>query len=826
VTDKTTLTTGIDNFVGTANNDTFDATQNATGPTDTLNSLDSLDGGAGNDTLKIVETSAIDTTALSGVSIKNIETANLTSTSTVTANTTGWTGLTALNAVSADDVALTASATTDVTVNASALTAAGGSNELTVNGGKNVTTTSADALTVGGGTTSSDIAIGGTTAASGAVKVTHTENVSDDTVAGADTGTTSTITVTGGTTIDITSNAIVGAAENAGDIATIGAISATGNSNTTSVSVTQSAATPVYDGTDNKNIKITNGGVTIADGNAATASDTINTVTLANYGASSIDSTVLSTLNLTGGSTAALASGALTLDQTAADESTAATALDLNMGGGFVGKIDGTQADIYETVNVASAADSTIADIEMDKLTTLNVSGAGITTFTALTDAQNEALTAINSTGGGLTIGTELDNEVAVTGGAGVETVSIGETTKAVNLGAGDDVATLSVTALGAGGSLAGGDGNDTLVMNTNGSATAGLPQISGFETLRVAGNAAQGTHNANGFTALEVGALMGADNDATFTNVAAGVGLTQLATMGNGNDLTVSLANGTGTNDSFGLTLKSAGAIGADDEIITANGVETLNITSTDTDSTAHVNKVEFVSDKVTTVSVSGNTGLEYLDASATITSFDASGVTLGKVTDTGVTFDSTNATTGAAVSIKGSNGVDVLTGSATANDTIEGGAGADTLVYDGGSDKFFGGAGNDTFDLNADGTKASHLIIEDLAVGDKVDFNAITDGTAGISDAAFGAKITLGAAATFDQYLNEAAKDTTDAGGDGTIDVSLAQWFQFEGNTYIVVDNSVEATFQDGSDAIVQVTGLTDLSTSTFTNEILTIA
>ena len=176
--------------------------------------------------------------------------------------------------------------------------------------------------------------------------------------------------------------------------------------------------------------------------------------------------------------------------------------------------------------------------------------------------------------------------------------------------------------------------------------------------------------------------------------------------------------------------------------------------------------------------------------------------------------------------MNIKGSNGVDTLSGSATANDVIDGGAGVDTIIYTGGSDTFTGGAGNDTFDINAEGTKAAHATIADITVGDKIDFVGISTGDAVIADGAFGAKITLGAAATLDQYLNEAAKDTTDVGANNNIDVALANWFQFEGNTYIVVDNEPEATFQEGEDGLVQLTGLVDLSTATFGTEILTIA
>src|SRR5690606_2006232 len=132
--------------------------------------------------------------------------------------------------------------------------------------------------------------------------------------------------------------------------------------------------------------------------------------------------------------------------------------------------------------------DTTFADASLAANKTLTVSGTGKTTFTAFTAADNAALTSIVSSGAGLTVGTQLGLNVAVTGGAGVENIMIGATTKAINLGAGDDVLTISTETLGAGGSANGGEGRDTLVANTDGSNIAGLPQFSGFEVLRVDG--------------------------------------------------------------------------------------------------------------------------------------------------------------------------------------------------------------------------------------------------------------------------------------------------------------------------------------------------
>ena len=203
-----------------------------------------------------------------------------------------------------------------------------------------------------------------------------------------------------------------------------------------------------------------------------------------------------------------------------------------------------------------------------------------------------------------------------------------------------------------------------------------------------------------------------------------------------------------------------------------------------------------------------------------------DASGVVLGSVLDTGVRYTSLNTTIGENVTITGSNGVDVLTGTANANDTIIGGAGADTIAYTGGTDTFTGGAGNDVFDINAVGGTAGSLTITDIAAGDTIDIAGITTGTLADMTAAQwdAAEVVLGAGATLEQYLDAAADQN------GSVN-ALAEWFVFDGNTYIVISNDngtagASAGFTDGVDAAIILAGTFDIDGSSFTTEILTIA
>jgi len=782
-----TLTTGTDNEAGTSGDDTFTAGEINGAATLTVG--DQINGGAGNDTLNWVQTNVINGLP-TGASVQNVETVNVTSGGAITLNTTSsFNGLTALNTnTSGAAQTVTAAATTDVTATASAQAAT----DVAVDGGKDVTVNATGATI---GTTT----VGANAAAAGTVNVNSTVS----------TGTQGNIAVTGGTAVNVTtatSNAV-------NTIANQAAVTVTGNANTKEVTVNQDKAATAAAQVVGK----VNGSVTVNDVNAAsaTAAGVIETVTLNSYGASTINSGALNTINLSGtGGTLGVTAGALTTP--------VVSSLALNVSDLAAGAI--TLDDDYKTLNIASTgAASTIANITGTGVSALNVSGDAAVTLTAQTLAAAKTIESTNSAG--VTLGTALANDVQFTGGAGNDAISIGATTKAINMGAGDDVVTLSSNTLGAGGSLNGGEGNDTLVANTNGSSFIANPAFSGFETLRVAGADAQGTHNANGFTALEVGNLGGGAT--IFNNVAAGTGLSVLATTGN--STTVTLANATGTSDSFGLSLKSDANIAAG--TVNVAGVETINITNTDTLTTTasgiNTNTLTLEATAATSVVVSGNAGLNLTNTGNTaITNFDASGVQgdAANAAALAVTFVSANTTTGAVVTIKGGSGNDSLTGSATANDTIEGGAGNDTLVYTGGADSLTGGAGNDTFDINATGTKTSFATIMDFSTGDKIDFADLL-GTPADLDVAAGsagmgaAKVTLGAAATLDQYLDAAAA------GNGAAATEIFKWFNFSGDTYAVIDNTADATFA-ATDTLVKVTGVVDLTTSAIVDGVLTAA
>ena len=282
---------GSGGTTSTSGNDTFNGSvANAFSVSDTL------DGGAGTDTLTVVQTGATVTLPLNAT-VKNIETGNfITDTTGTSLNSTTFTGMTALNVTGITAMAVTAAATTAVTMTRTTATGAA-----TVNGGSSVTVTET-------GSSAGTLVIGGTTNAAGAV-------TANSTVLATAASTGNAITVTGGTTISVTqkgSNAAVTA-----EITTAGVITVTGGATTTAVTVTEGAARLGFTAAgDQAGVSgFVNGVVTIADKNAAELllAGTLTTVTMDSFAAATVNSGALKTLNVSGtGTSLGVTMGALT----------------------------------------------------------------------------------------------------------------------------------------------------------------------------------------------------------------------------------------------------------------------------------------------------------------------------------------------------------------------------------------------------------------------------------------------------------------------------------------------------------------------------------
>jgi S-layer protein len=836
------LTIGVDAITGTSGNDTFNSNYDVINGAHTLSGLDALDGGAGNDTLNITDSNGGNVDVSLPTTVKNIETVNVQSTSTLSGNAADvstWAGLIAANfsvkgAVQtltvADTTALTASnagggltvshgLSQTVTTKGGALTASGSAgavvatsnaqagNNATVNGGTTVSFTGKDVTT---GT----VTIGTTTAPSGAVTVTSTGNYTD----GANV-TLGDITVKGGSTISVTQASGITAAETAAAVddgsnftLTQSAVHVTGTSATTTVTITQDAAvTEVDDDTTGIGvIGVNNGDVDVTDVNAssATKAGTITAVTLNNFGNATLNSNALATINLHGTGTSLTATqGALT---------TAATTTQVVNVNGLTTTGTVTLDTDITTLNVnSSTAASTINSLVAAGATAVNVSGDANLTLTSQTLTAATQIT--NTSTGNLTLGSALATATAYTGGTGNDTITLAAShAAAVATGTGDDTVTIG-GAFAAGGSVdAGAGGTDTLVLAdtvavTVSSSTTFAGLISNFERLSLTGTAdADQTVDLANLDNLNYIKVAGVDtgNTLSLTNVSSGV--TLVANSGTAGTLLASLAVGSSTDvANVNVSASTAKTVTG----LTLTGFETVNFATDDSATTptgiAHI--VTTLTDaNAKAITVAGDAGLSIgTFAGTALTSFDASGVTKGAVTfatanlaaaatlSGGAGNDSINASSAAtaAVTLNGNDGNDTLTGG-TKGDTINGGTGDDIIYGLGGADHLTGGTGADVFGY----------ILATPTDSNGVNQDTITDFVAGTDK--------IGLNGTSITYLGE-------ANGYGAVLTSLT------GSTpEAVLDTSTSTLYinlnsdnvLDTNDITIKLDGITDLSQSDF--------
>jgi len=682
-----TLTTGADTgatFVGAAGDDIYNAT--SVGGLGAFNSTDVLNGGAGSNTLNVNDSNAISLGA-GTPSVTNIQTANFTTTSTVALDTTGWTGLSALNLLGvAGAVTLNSAATTAIKVIET------GTGQLTgaidIRGGSTINVTSTHNT---GGT----IAIGTATAPTATVLV----NSSVD--AGATGGL---ITVNGGTTVTVNQTATNAAGTN---VSAESAVTVNGGATTTAVTVTQAAvaagasaltavtgvagvgpvtaapgttavaavsAVSAVDAIAAVSGVSANGAVNITDSNYNTATaNTIGTITLANYGASSnVKSNALTNLSLTG-TAGTLAITNATNGSGGVPTAVTSLALTLNKLSGS-NTITDTNNEIT-TLNVTTAgADSRLTAFADSALTTLNIAGSNVLRLDVITPS----LTAINISGaaGFNDGGTTASNGFAARGAAatltttssGTITASLDATSQSFVGASGKDTIRISSTT-NATQTITGGSGStDELILEGGPYALSGATglKVTGFETLGVAANVT-GTLDMSQLSANLTGLHIIGNSTVAFSKVATGTSLaldvastsvTYGLASATGASSSVNVVLGSATSDSvnFGtLVLKDANAVGIGTVNLVSNGV---NITAGD--SIANNNTIVLTDNGLSTLNFSGTQGLrittlnEATTQAAAITlnntSTSSFGLQIGTLTDSALdslTFSGTGKTT-----------------------------------------------------------------------------------------------------------------------------------------------------------------------------------
>ena len=248
-------------------------------------------------------------------------------------------------------------------------------------------------------------------------------------------------------------------------------------------------------------------------------------------------------------------------------------------------------------------------------------------------------------------------------------------------------------------------------------------------------------------------------------------------------------LADATGSEDSIAITANGSFTAGAK---IKTTSIETVNLKMSSNAS---------IDVSTMTNSATGGKVSLVVTGSADLTIDDANGL------DTDLTTIDASGMTGALDTLDGRTaGSDDLS---TVALTIKGGAAADTIHGGSAADTFTGGAGNDSFYAVGHTSKFIFDSVTDAANGDVIMLDGLQVTTAATVNGSW-AEISLAGAAGFSDYV-EAASDT-----DGSTDADV-QWFVYDGNTYIVADNTNGLDFTAGTDTIIELVGVLDLSQST---------
>jgi S-layer protein len=760
-----TLTTAADDVPGTSGNDTVN------GEDTTLTPFDEINGGDGTDTMNLVFDAAYDFDAdAAGAIVTSIEEVQINAAAVgVTGDISGWTGLNNLN-----------------------INVAGASADI------DLTSAAAESVTAKG---SQDITLQDATATMFDITATDADDVEDDLV-----------NITAASMTSLSLNVAEGTAVTLDTDSTALAIDLDGFNDT--------------DGTPD------NGDVTILDNSDATAGIVED--------------------------------------------------LTLNVNDDF-----GLDLDFAQATSLAVAGDSELdlAITDLGALESLTVSeSAG---FDA--DVSGIAsLESIVSTSTGDIVVTVAATALEVTTADGDDQITLSAAlgaTQAIATGAGDDTVVLFNAAPTVGASVDGGDGDsDILGINVDQIGADHSDVISNFEILQISGavgavaldvadfDDVQNVIYSDGYSGAAT--ITGFDSDATFTANAASGG-TLAVTVTDANDplntediLNVNLVPAAAAAfgvitaadvEIFNVTVGSTGAAGDDVTLTGIGGTDlvTLNIFQGDFETadiviTNALTSVETIDasgmgEGGVTVDLTGNANdatITTADGDDVITVADANNtISLGDGDATVIAGDGDNTITGGE-SATGNAGGDVTVGDG--NNTITLGDGGWTVTVGTGENAITTGAGDDIIEIGASvglntvdvGTGDDQIVllaapsaagayasVTGLDADDIIDFSAATAGNGAAFTGTLGAKITLGGAAGFANYLDSAASDTTDVDGNDALDEIVIKWFQYEGNTYVVADSSVEATFQDGVDSVVELVGLVDLSDSTVAADVLTI-
>jgi S-layer protein len=327
----------------------------------------------------------------------------------------------------------------------------------------------------------------------------------------------------------------------------------------------------------------------------------------------------------------------------------------------------------FTTLDIAALSGSSFLKVNQNingifNLQTINVSGGGFVDVVEGTNANFTNVVTVNAAGN-----------------SGGVTIDLGANTKNLNIigGAGNDRFILNgaISAFNNNDVIDGGPGKDTLVVSLNDATNLALPsQISNIEVIEVTGvMSAASTINAALFNTKDFTFTFSITQNLTLNGLESGATIGFFGTGSASKTITLNVTGALGnTSDVLNVFAKAGNptSIGT----ITANGVETINITSSsvagENFTIAGLSSAQL---QTITVSGKGNVTISSPILASPLSLVDASAAS-GQVN-----IDASNSTV--ATQFFGGSANDTFTGG-TKNDIFFGSKGADTITTGAGND------------------------------------------------------------------------------------------------------------------------------------------
>jgi hypothetical protein len=802
-----TLVKGLDTLNGTSGNDVFIGAVSTDAEVNTLSALDSVNGGTGTDTLRILT----DGSAIDLPNVTAIEVIEAQSSAALDIDTTSAAGVTTLNVTRANgDIEATAANTTDINVS---LRDTALITDVTTNGGKNVTVKLTDAASTTNVLT-----------ATGAVVI-------EKTGANATNGTTvvmGDINVTGGTTVNVTSKAGSSAGLTAGGAAaefTQGAIDIVSSAVTTTITVKQDAdadgevgavakAGSVETATVKfaalaKDASVTIGGLTFTASKALTAAQVAQA--FANLSAAALTPTDVEAATTADGDTqgsGVVANGVFSGSLVEGWNTGAASGDTVTFTAVEAGNMDDLTGDIAPVITQgtdaadgeAAAATVTAGAVTIDAgaaLKTVTVNGYAATgSDIAGTAAALDTISLAN--GGAFTVADTADTlgltleavDGAITFTAAPLTLnvkSVGSNTIGNLVAA--DTKTLNVSGTGTLSAAANTlTSLETIVVTETAGLNLGTVNQANVKSVNTTGTTGTVTVKVDGTKAVYTGGAgvdkLSIGNNAVITkaiNLGAGndtLDLRAITTFGNLNNIasTNVLQGGDGT-DTLVLDVAAAASVSGGATFETrVNSFEKLELTQAAGAQTINLDNIDDINYVISNGSTAGLLKLDQMQANATVElkAAHAGGIEVALKDATGeadVVNLVTNATTGtnigtvtvADVETININAMDATSGAAVSTNTVTLAATAATLVNVTGAGNLVLNLGTSAAVETVDGSTATGKLTVDLSAFDGV--GVTVKGGA----AADTLKASVGATAEADVLLGGAGDDILVAGSNG---------------------------------------------------------